>query len=142
MHKIFAKQIPTILALVPLTTIIAIILIVLVVVSLNAERLQAIAPSAALAMVLYTFMGLAIGFLVSKVLRMPKEKGKAMTFVVGVQNTALAVALAVKYFDPVAALPAAVGVVWTTVCCSFIASLWGSKTAEDEIEKPEKIEPV
>ena len=142
MHKIFAKQIPTILALVPLTTIIAIILIVLVVVSLNAERLQAIAPSAALAMVLYTFRGLAIGFLVSKVLRMPKEKGKAMTFVVGVQNTALAVALAVKYFDPVAALPAAVGVVWTTVCCSFIASLWGSKTAEDEIEKPEKIEPV
>ena len=58
-------------------------------------------------------------------------KGKAMTFVIGVQNTALAVTLGITYFDPLAAIPGAIGVVFTTVFCSFIASLWGNRTVEE-----------
>ena len=129
-HKVFEKQLPVILQIVPLFTVLAIFCIILVVVALNVERLQNVAGMAALALALYTLIGLIIGFIVSKVLRMPQDKGKAMTFVVGVQNTALAVTLAVTYFDPLAAIPAAIGVVWTTVFCSFVASLWGNKTTD------------
>ena len=86
---------------------------------------------AAIAMILYTVIGLIVGFSVSRLLRMPQAKGKAMTFVIGVQNTALAVTLGITYFDPLAAIPGAIGVVFTTVFCSFIASLWGNRTAEE-----------
>lgn len=129
-RKAAAKYMDTILALVPATTIFAIVTVTLVVVALNVKLLQAVALEVAVALVLYTFCGLALGFAISKLLRMPAEKGKAMTFVVGVQNTALAVALAVQYFDPVAALPGAIGVVWTTICCSFIASVWAGRDAK------------
>ena len=86
---------------------------------------------AAVAMILYTVIGLIVGFSVSRLLRMPQAKGKAMTFVIGVQNTALAVTLGITYFDPLAAIPGAIGVVFTTVFGSFIASLWGNWTVEE-----------
>ena len=116
------------MALVPATTIFAIVTVTLVVVALNVKLLQAVALEAAVALVLYTFCGLALGFFVSKLFCVCRaEKGKAMTFVVGVRIRPLAVALAVQYFDPVAALPGAIGVVWTTICCSFIASVWAGR---------------
>jgi len=133
-HKIFKKQLPVILQVMPLCTVLAILGIILVVVALNVERLQTVAGMAALALALYTLIGLIIGYGVSKLLRMPPAKGKAMTFVVGVQNTALAVTLGVTYFDPLAAIPAAIGVVWTTVFCSFVASVWGNRTPDPQPE--------
>lgn len=135
-HKLFERQLPVIQQVIPLFTVLAVLVIILVVVALNVERLQTVAGMAALAMVIYTLIGLAIGFGVSKLLRMPQAKGKAMTFVVGVQNTALAVTLAVTYFDPLAAIPGAIGVVWTTVFCSFVASLWGNRTPDAPVPTP------
>lgn len=122
---------PVIQKIVPLFTVLALLGIILVVVALNVERLQTVALMAAVAMILYTVIGLIVGFSVSRILRMPQAKGKAMTFVIGVQNTALAVTLGITYFDPLAAIPGAIGVVFTTVFCSFIASLWGNRTAEE-----------
>lgn len=118
------------LKIVPLTTVLAIICIIAVIVALNVERLQNVAGIAALTLVLYTGIGLVIGYGVARILRMSVPKRKAMTFVVGVQNTALAVTLGITYFDPLSAIPAAIGVVWTTVFCSFVASMWGNKTEE------------
>ena len=122
---------PVIQKIVPLFTVLALLGIILVVVALNVERLQTVALMAAVAMILYTVIGLIVGFSVSRILRMPQAKGKAMTFVIGVQNTALAVTLGITYFDPLAAIPGAIGVVFTTVFCSFIASLWGNRTVEE-----------
>ena len=132
-HKFFNKQMPVILKVVPLATVAAIVCIISVIVALNVERLQAVAGMAALTLVLYTGIGLAIGYGVARLLRMKAPKRKAMTFIVGVQNTALAVTLGITYFDPMSAIPGAIGVVWTTVFCSFVASLWGNKT-EDAAE--------
>ena len=129
-HKFCEKQMGTILKIVPLTTVLAIICIIAVIVALNVERLQNVAGIAALTLVLYTGIGLVIGYGVARILRMSVPKRKAMTFVVGVQNTALAVTLGITYFDPLSAIPAAIGVVWTTVFCSFVASMWGNKTEE------------
>lgn len=132
-HKFFNKQMPVILKVVPMATVAAIVCIISVIVALNVERLQAVAGMAALTLVLYTGIGLAIGYGVARLLRMKAPKRKAMTFIVGVQNTALAVTLGITYFDPMSAIPGAIGVVWTTVFCSFVASLWGNKT-EDAAE--------
>lgn len=129
-RKLFAKQMPLVLKFVPLATVLAILLVISVVVALNVERLRAVAIMAALAIVLYTGCGLAIGYGVGKILHASPPRRKALTFVVGVQNTALAVALGITYFDPLSALPAAVGVVWATVFCSFVASIWGNRTAD------------
>ncbi|ERT58632.1 bile acid:sodium symporter family protein [Megasphaera vaginalis (ex Srinivasan et al. 2021)] len=136
-NKVFSKQMPVISKGVPLVTVAAIVTIIMICVSLNVERLQTVAGVAALSLVLYTAVGLSIGFIISKLLRMPIAKRKALTFDVGVQNTALAVTLGITYFDPMSAIPGAIGVVWTTVFCSFIASLWGNKTPNQDQPAPE-----
>ena len=127
----FGKAILWVVDLIQTVPALALLGIILVVVALNVERLQTVALMAAVAMILYTVIGLIVGFSVSRILRMPQAKGKAMTFVIGVQNTALAVTLGITYFDPLAAIPGAIGVVFTTVFCSFIASLWGNRTVEE-----------
>lgn len=113
-HKFCKKQMKTILIFIPMVTVFAIMTIVSVVVALNVERLQAVAGMAALSLVLYTAIGCVIGYCVVRLLRMQVAKRKAMTFIVGVQNTALAVTLGITYFDPMSAIPGAIGVVWTT----------------------------
>ena len=57
-------------------------------------------------------------------------KRKAMTFIVGVQQTALSVTLAITYFDPMSAIPPAILIVWTTVFGTLIATVWKNRTKE------------
>jgi len=89
---------------------------------------------AALALALYTLIGLIIGYGVSKLLRMPPAKGKAMTFVVGVQNTALAVTLGVTYFDPLARYTGSYRGSLDNCILFLVASVWGNRTPDPQQE--------
>lgn len=51
-----------------------------------------------------------------------------MTFLIGIQNTALAVSLGITYFDPLAAVPGGVLIVWASVLGTLVASFWAGKT--------------
>ena len=72
--------------LAPLLTVAAVVLVIAVVVSLNVERLYTVAGMAAVACVLYTVCGLAIGYAFARMFRMELRSRKAMTFIIGIQG--------------------------------------------------------
>lgn len=127
-HRFFDKYMDTINTVVPVASVVSVVFIIAVVVSLNVERLNGVAEMAFLACVLYTSAGMAIGYIISRLLRLPVDKRKAYTFVCGVQQTALSVTLAITYFDPISAIPPAILSVWTTVFGTLVASVWKSRT--------------
>ena len=51
---------------------------------------------------------------------------------VGMQNSGLAAGLAMKYFDPIAAVPGAIFSVWHNISGSLLASYWAAKAAKEE----------
>lgn len=131
-HKFFNNHMNTINTIIPLASVVSLICIIAIVVSLNVERLSGVAGMAFLVCILYTSAGMAIGYIISRLLRMKSDKRKAYTFVCGVQQTALSVTLAITYFDPMSAIPPAILIVWTTVFGTLIASIWKGRTKSED----------
>lgn len=62
-----------------------------------------------------------------------ERTARTLAIEVGIQNSGLAVALAVKYFDPAAALPRALFSIWHNLTGSLLASFWsGRELTESE----------
>ena len=58
---------------------------------------------------------------------MGEKKARALTFEIGMENSGLAVALAMAHLDPMAALPAALCSIWQNISGSLLAGYWGAK---------------
>jgi BASS family bile acid:Na+ symporter len=101
----------------PLVSVLAIALIIGIIVALNAERLGAVAGG----------VGLAGGYGVARALRLDPATRRTLAIEVGMQNSGLAVALAVKYFQPVAALPGALFSIWHNLSGSALAAYWSRR---------------
>ncbi|SEJ86324.1 bile acid:Na+ symporter, BASS family [Propionispira arboris] len=124
----FVKQIMT---LIPLISVVAIIAIITIVVALSAAKLVTIAAIAFVAVALHNGFGLSLGYGISRLVGMPHKKAKAVSFEIGMENSGLAVALAIAHLDPVAAIPGVIFSVWHNFTGSLLAGYWGAK---DEIE--------
>lgn len=59
------------------------------------------------AVILHNLLGLMMGYLIQKVLRYDAITCRTVSIEVGMQNSGLSVALAIKYFSTAAALPGA-----------------------------------
>jgi BASS family bile acid:Na+ symporter len=81
------------------------------------------------AVVLHNLGGFALGYLVARVFRLDDGKVKAITYEVGMQNSGLAAALALRYFSGAAAIPGAIFSVWHNVAASALVSLWSRRGA-------------
>lgn len=127
-RKVFSKQMDTVLKLAPLLTVAAVVVVIAVVVSLNVERIKLVGVEIALACAFYTICGMIIGYVAARIFHMELSRRKAMTFLIGIQNTALAVSLGITYFDPLAAVPGGVLIVWASVLGTLVASFWAGKT--------------
>lgn len=82
----------------PLMSIAAIVLIIGVIVALNQPQLPALALPVIIAVVLHNLLGLASGYVVPKALGFDSTICQTIAIEVGMQNSGLAVALAIKYF--------------------------------------------
>ena len=107
----------------PLVSMGAIAWIVGVIVALNRDRLGA-APSVLAAVVSLNALGLALGYGAARALKLPVRARRTVAIEVGMQNSGLAVALAVAHFGPLAAVPGALFSVWHNVTGPLLASLW------------------
>lgn len=118
---------------VPLISVVAIILIIATVVALSAAKLATVASIAFIAVILHNTLGLSCGYGVARALGMDKRKSKAISFEIGMENSGLAVALAVAHLDPIAAIPGAIFSVWHNFSGSMLAGYWGNRApAEDK----------
>ena len=113
----------------PALSSIAIALVVGIVVSHNADRLLAGGLLVILVVMAHNLLGLSIGFLLGKLLRLQKPKCVALSIEVGMQNSGLASSLAVLHFAayPLATIPGAVFSVWHNISGALVAKLYQRK---------------
>ena len=97
-----------------------------IVVSHNADRLLLGGLVVVLVVMVHNLLGLSIGFLIGRLLRLPRLKCVALSIEVGMQNSGLASSLAIMHFAayPLATIPGAVFSVWHNISGALAAKLY------------------
>ncbi len=122
-----AKYVVAIQPLIPAISVLLIVLTIGVVVALNGDKISSVAFIALLAVIMHNLLGLGLGYGVSRTLGVSEIKARAIAFEVGVENSGLAVALALAHLDPIAAIPGAIFSVWHNLSGSALATYWVKK---------------
>ena len=104
-----------------------IIFIVAVVVALNHDRLASVGWIVLLAVALHNALGLLLGYWAARGVGMEERACRTIAIEVGMQNSGLAVALAMKFFLPLAMLPGALFSIWHNITGSLLASYWSRR---------------
>ena len=113
----------------PAFSTLMIMMVVLIVVSHNASKLLTGGLLIVLVVMLHNLLGYAVGYLIGKLLNLPKPKRVAISVEVGMQNSGLASSLAVLHFAsyPLATIPGAVFSVWHNISGALMAKWYGRK---------------
>jgi len=137
----FEKQIGAVKEVFPAISAAAIVIIIAVIIGTNSENLAQSGPLVLLAVILHNGLGLAGGYYVSKALKLSEAEARTISIEVGMQNSGLSVALAIKYFTAAAALPGAIFSIWHNLSGAFLADHWSKQNISnpDESERPKKM---
>ena len=113
----------------PAFSSIMIALVVVVIVSHNAGKLLTAGLLVMVVVILHNLSGLALGYLVGRLLGLAHKKRTAISIEVGMQNSGLASSLAVTHFAlyPMAAIPGAVFSVWHNISGALVAKIYSMK---------------
>lgn len=116
----------------PFISVIAIVIIIAIIVALNKERLLQVGGLLLIAVMLHNLSGLIGGYLISRQLKYDAVTARTLAVEVGMQNSGLAVALALKYFPALGtltALPGALFSIWHNLSGSVLAAWWSRRKA-------------
>ncbi|MBL0457549.1 bile acid:sodium symporter family protein [Aeromonas enteropelogenes] len=123
LHSLTARIEPVL----PLVSMAAIVLIIATVVALNAGQFTSIGPIVALAVILHNGIGITAGYWVSRLLGFDERICRTVAFEVGLQNSGLATALAMKFFTPASAMAGTLFSVWHNLSGSLLAGFWARR---------------
>lgn len=127
LNALFHRAIARIEPLLPLVSMAAIVLIIAIVVALNAGQLASIGPIVALAVMLHNGIGLALGYSITRLLGFDERTCRTLSFEVGLQNSGLATALAMKFFTPASAVAGTLFSIWHNLSGSLLAGIWARR---------------
>lgn len=130
-NNLFGEVVKRVVKLLPLVSIVAILLILGGVVSVNAARILETGLLIILVVVLHNLLGYALGFCAARAFVMNVAKTKAVTIEVGMQNSGLAVSLAMTHFGAAAAIPGALFSMWHNISGSVAANIMAQKSNSD-----------
>ena len=133
LNHFFRRRVAYALTVLPLISALLVALLVGVVVSMSAPHLAEVGTLVALAVVLHNGFGLALGYALARLLGLSAAKRRAIGIEVGMQNSGMASSLALLYFNPAAAIPAALFSVWHNISGSLAAN-WFTRHDADESE--------
>ena len=133
LNHFFRRRVAYALTVLPLISALLVALLVGVVVSMSAPHLAEVGTLVALAVVLHNGFGLALGYALARLLGLSAAKRRAIGIEVGMQNSGMAASLALLYFNPAAAIPAALFSVWHNISGSLAAN-WFTRHDADESE--------
>jgi len=111
----------------PLFSMLIIAWIVGVITGLDHTQLATAGASVLLVVILLNATGLCLGYLGAKHAGQNVQRRRTVAIEVGMQNSGLAVALAVTHFGALAALPGAIFSIWHNVSGPLLASIWRRK---------------
>ena len=121
--------------LLPTLSIVSIVAIIMIIVAVNENKLALLGPLIVVAVALHNGIGLLAAYGFSRALKLSVLESRTIAIEVSMQNSGLGVALALKYFSPLAALPAALFSIWHNIIGSLIAAYWAGKTPEPDIKQ-------
>ena len=117
------------ITLVPLAVSIgAIVLIIAIVVALNHANVEKVGLMVVFAVMAHNAAGLICGYLGARALGFDERIARTISIEVGMQNSGLSVALAIKYFSGLSALPGAIFSIWHNVSGALLAGFWASRS--------------
>jgi len=111
----------------PFIAVSAIVLIIAIITALNVEQFSHLGVTILLAVVIHNAIGLLAGYSGARLLGYGVKECRTLAIEVGMQNSGLAVALAIKHFSAAAALPGAIFSIWHNLTGSVLAYLWTRK---------------
>ncbi len=130
-NHFFRARVRRAMTYLPAVSALTIALLVGVVVSMSAPRLTEVGPLVALAVVLHNVIGLVLGYALAALFGLTAAKRRAVSIEVGMQNSGMAASLALLYFNPAAAIPAALFSVWHNISGSLAANYFTRHDAEE-----------
>lgn len=131
-NAFFGGIVKAAVSVLPLISVFAIIAIVAAVVSVSQKQIAQTGAIIFAVVVLHNCLGLALGYLMAKLLGMSLPKKKALSIEVGMQNSGLGVALAMAHFSPLSAVPSAIFSVWHNISGPILATIFANLKDEDE----------
>lgn len=126
-NYMLGKRIEKVRDIFPAISALAIVIIIAIIIGVNRESLEQIGPLVLLAVALHNGLGLASGYGVAKALKFSEKEARTLAIEVGMQNSGLSVALAIKHFTAVAALPGAIFSIWHNISGAFLAGHWSKE---------------
>ena len=111
----------------PAAPLVAVIAIVLIVASILGARADQIRESGGILLLAVTLMhvgAFALGYGITRVFGFEELIRRTVSIEVGMQNSGLGSALAVKHFTPSAATPCAISAIMHCILGSFLAAIW------------------
>lgn len=130
LRMLFNQFVAKIGGVLPWLSVLAITFVVTVIVAGSAQTILTAGLLVLVAVILHNALGLALGYAMGVLLRVPEASRRTIAIEVGMQNSGLAGGLAKQYFSPEAALPGAVFSVWHNLSGALIAAYWRRKDAE------------
>lgn len=126
-NQLFADFVKRVTEILPLVSIVAILLILGGVVAVNATKILETGLTVMIVVMLHNLLGYGLGYVAAKIFNMNLAKTKAITIEVGMQNSGLAVSLAMTHFGAAAAIPGALFSVWHNISGSIAANYFSRK---------------
>ncbi|MGP4078427.1 bile acid:sodium symporter family protein [Pseudalkalibacillus sp. R45] len=131
-RRFFPTTVQKSTSVIPLISVIAIIVIVSAVVSMNVESIATSGLLIFTAVLIHNLLGLTLGYMAARMMRLDESKRRAISIEVGMQNSGLGVALATAHFGPLAALPNVIAAVWHNISGPILATIWSKKPVEQD----------
>lgn len=126
-RKVFGKKVQVICDVLPLISVTCIVLIAGAIVSANAAKLLSCGLVVLVVIAIHNALGLCLGYFTGKLFKISPEKQRTLSIEVGMQNSGLAVSLAMAHFTPMAAIPAAIAGIWHNITGPILATYWSKK---------------
>ncbi|WP_419784837.1 bile acid:sodium symporter family protein [Pseudodesulfovibrio sp.] len=130
LRRLFRRRLDPVVRFFPSLSILVIALLIACIMGLNRATLLNFPLLVFFAVILHNGFGLTVGYGVARLLRCSRRDARTVAIEVGMQNSGLGVALAVKYFGVGSALPGALFSLWHNVTGVGLARRW--RTGDDK----------
>jgi bile acid:Na+ symporter, BASS family len=123
-RAVFRRWMAGVARTLPLVSLVVIGLIVATVVALSRDNLTLLAPTVIIAVMLHNGFGLLLGYGAALAAGAGLADRRAIALEVGMQNSGLAAALAIKFLPIAAVLPAAAFSLWHNLSALSLIAVW------------------
>lgn len=135
LNRFFGNQLEKIKSIIPFSTIILISFIIAIIAALNKGNILNSGVIIYFMVVIHNITGLTLGYFISRLFKYDVKTSRTIAIEVGMQNSGLSVAMAMKHFTAAAALPGAIFSIWHNVTGSLLAARWcRDKSIEEEFK--------